>query len=99
MVLTTLNAPWYAVLLMAGAASTLPLLFVLRKRAGGSRRMEAQLPEAADLISRALRAGHSLPSALDMAGNELAGAHRHGTGPGVRRDQLRHYHCTTRWPT
>lgn len=71
MVLTTLNAPWYAVLLMAGAASTLPLLFVLRRRARRLATLEAQLPEAADLISRALRAGHSLPSALDMAGHEL----------------------------
>ena len=71
MVLTMLNAPWYAVLLMAGAASTLPLLYVLRKRARRLATLEAQLPEAADLISRALRAGHSLPSALDMAGHEL----------------------------
>ncbi len=69
--LTLLNPPWLAALLIAGAGATLPLLFVLRRRAKRLAKLEEQLPEAADLLSRALRAGHSLPSALDMAGNEL----------------------------
>jgi len=69
--LTLLNPPWAATLLLACAGGTLPLLFVLRKRGKRLATLEAQLPEAADLLSRALRAGHSLPSALDMAGNEL----------------------------
>ena len=34
------------------------------------QRIEAQLPDAMDLISRALRAGHSFPSALSMVGTE-----------------------------
>nr|WP_315592524.1 type II secretion system F family protein [uncultured Cupriavidus sp.] len=48
-----------------------PALHVRRTRARRLQRIETQLPEAADLISRALRAGHSFSSALDMAGDEL----------------------------
>lgn len=48
-----------------------PLLHVRRARDKRLQRIETQLPEAADLISRALRAGHSFSSALDMAGDEL----------------------------
>jgi tight adherence protein B len=36
------------------------------------RRMEQQLPDALDLIGRAMRAGHALPSGLQMAGEEMA---------------------------
>lgn len=48
-----------------------PLWYVMRKRQRRLQRIEMQLPEGADLISRALRAGHSFSSALDMAGSEL----------------------------
>ena len=48
-----------------------PALYVRRARARRLQRIESQLPEAADMISRALRAGHSFSSALDMAGEEL----------------------------
>ncbi|RZT42924.1 type II secretion system F family protein [Cupriavidus agavae] len=48
-----------------------PALHVRRARAKRLQRIETQLPEAADMISRALRAGHSFSSALDMAGEEL----------------------------
>jgi len=34
--------------------------------------MEQQLPDALDLISRALKAGHALPSGLQMTGEEMA---------------------------
>jgi len=50
----------------------LPFLFVQIKRNKRLIKMEAQLPEALDLIGRALRAGHALPSALKMAGDELS---------------------------
>lgn len=49
----------------------MPLWLVLRRRTRRLQSIEGQLPEAADMISRALRAGHSFSSALDMAGNEL----------------------------
>jgi tight adherence protein B len=36
------------------------------------RRFDALLPEAVDLMSRGLRAGHSIASVLEMVGNEIA---------------------------
>ena len=48
-----------------------PLLIVGRLRKKRLTRLEQQLPEAADLISRALRAGHAFPSTLQMAGEEM----------------------------
>jgi tight adherence protein B len=50
----------------------LPLGLVHRSRSKRIALLEQQLPEAADLISRALRAGHSFPSALGMVAEELA---------------------------
>ncbi|GJG93705.1 type II secretion system F family protein [Cupriavidus pauculus] len=49
----------------------LPAAYVRHARNKRLMRIEQQLPEAADMISRALRAGHSFSSALDMAGDEL----------------------------
>lgn len=62
--------PWIA-LLLALCTTPAPLTFVLHRRHRRLQHLEAQLPEGADLISRALRAGHSFSSALDMAGSEL----------------------------
>jgi tight adherence protein B len=53
------------------AASLLPIAFVRWKRRRRLRRMEQQLPDTLDLIGRAMRAGHALPSALQMAGQEM----------------------------
>ncbi|RIJ87630.1 pilus assembly protein TadB [Ralstonia solanacearum] len=66
-----LNPPWMATLALAAAAGSLPSFYLMYRRTRRLLRLEAQLPEATDLISRALRAGHSLPSALEMAGDEL----------------------------
>jgi tight adherence protein B len=49
----------------------LPALIVKRKRSKRLSLFEQQLPDAADLIGRALRAGHAFPSALSMAGQEM----------------------------
>ena len=69
--ISPLNPPWVASLALAAAGASLPLFYVLHRRTRRLMKLEAQLPEATDLISRALRAGHSLPSALEMAGDEL----------------------------
>lgn len=61
---------WMA-LLLSGAAAWLPTLVVIKKRGDRLLQIERQLPEAADLISRSLRAGHALPSTLQMLGDEL----------------------------
>jgi tight adherence protein B len=51
--------------------ATLPLLHLLRRRGSRRRRFEEQFPEALDLLSRALRAGHAFQSALGMVAEEL----------------------------
>lgn len=53
------------------AAGFLPLIWVMYKRSVRFRRFNLQLPDAIDLISRALRAGHALPSALVTVGEEM----------------------------
>src|SRR5271157_4954872 len=49
-----------------------PLSWVLYKRSGRLRRFNLLLPDAVDLIARALRAGHSMPSALVNVSEEIA---------------------------
>ena len=58
-------------LVAACVAGALPLLYVRHKRAKRFKKLESQLPEALDLITRALRAGHAFSSGLKMAGEEL----------------------------
>jgi tight adherence protein B len=64
----------WPVLLRAGASVLLglvPLMLVRRARTRRLARIEEQLPEAADFIARALRAGHSFTNVLQIVGNEL----------------------------
>ena len=51
--------------------ATLPLGFLLQRRGARLRRFEEQFPDALDLLSRALRAGHAFQSALGMVAEEL----------------------------
>ena len=60
---------WTAPLFMLAGAS-LPALQVLRARRKRLRMIEEQLPGGLDLMSRALRAGHAFPSAVQMVGDE-----------------------------
>ena len=57
------------VAMIAGAA---PILYVRRKATKRIALFEEQFPEAIDLIARALRAGHALPTALQMTSEEVA---------------------------
>lgn len=52
-------------------AGTVPLLLVLRRRASRLATIEQQLPEALELMSRALRAGHALPTAIKIVADEM----------------------------
>ena len=56
---------------LAAAASSLPLLFVRYKAKKRLETFEEQFPEAVDLMARALRAGHALTTALQMASEEI----------------------------
>jgi tight adherence protein B len=57
--------------LAAVAVLMLPTLHILRHRAKRLKRMEHQLPDVADMISRALRAGHSFSGAIGMVADEF----------------------------
>lgn len=52
-------------------AAALPWLALLRVRAARLRKLEEQLPEAADFLGRALRAGHSFANVMQMVGEEM----------------------------
>jgi tight adherence protein B len=54
------------------AFGSLPYLYLLTKRAARFSRFNALLPEAIDLMSRALKAGHAVTSAIEMVGQEIA---------------------------
>jgi tight adherence protein B len=59
--------------LAAGALMGIaPLFYVQHKRSRRLARLQQQLPEAIDLVTRALRAGHSFASGLQMIGEEMA---------------------------
>ncbi len=66
-----LRQPMELGVLLGLALASFPWLFLQRKRLQRLKRMERQLPEALDLIARALRAGHAFSASLQMAGEEL----------------------------
>lgn len=58
--------------ILGAASATLPSIYAVRARHTRLLKMEQQLPEALDLIGRALRAGHALQNGLKMVGDEMA---------------------------
>lgn len=58
--------------LLGIAAGSAPYVFLLAARERRFRQCDAQVPEAADLMARALRAGHAMPAVLEMVGKEIA---------------------------
>lgn len=58
-------------LALAGAVATLPFFYVRRAKGKRLVRIEQQLPDALDLMGRAMRAGHAFPTALKMVGDEM----------------------------
>jgi tight adherence protein B len=59
--------------LVAGVVACLiPFLYVRRAARKRLASFEEQFPDAIDLVARALRAGHALPAALQMAADEIA---------------------------
>lgn len=66
-----LTGMFSAAAVMAVVGALLPYLVVSRKRAVRLRVFEEQFPEAIDLISRALRAGHAFTTGLGMVADEI----------------------------
>jgi tight adherence protein B len=54
------------------AVGLVPFAYLYAKRAARFSRFDTLLPEAIDLMSRALRAGHAVTSAIEMVSQEIA---------------------------
>jgi tight adherence protein B len=66
-------APTYLLGLLAGlAAGASPYVYFAWKRSVRFARFEALLPEAIDLMARALRAGHGIVAAIEMVAQEIS---------------------------
>lgn len=70
-VLVTLFVPVPAAAPAGALLGAAPLAFVLQRRSSRISRFEEQFPEALDLLSRALRAGHAFQTALGMVADEM----------------------------
>ncbi|UGQ46173.1 type II secretion system F family protein [Massilia endophytica] len=69
--LAMLSVPLLAFLVMGGLCAAAPMALLFHLRAARLKKILEQLPDAADFLSRALRAGHSFANVLQMAGHEL----------------------------
>lgn len=63
--------PLAAKVIIALGFMLVPYILVLRARSKRLIKIEEQLPEAADFLARAMRAGHSFTNVLQMVGSEL----------------------------
>jgi tight adherence protein B len=54
-----------------GLGSSAPLLYLVKRKNSRQKMFDDQLPDAMDFLGRALKAGHSLASGLQMMSNEL----------------------------
>ncbi len=64
------GAPWPLGMLLGLMAAMLPFIWLGWMRSRRVAELESQMPDAIDLIARAMRAGHALPAALQMVGEE-----------------------------
>jgi tight adherence protein B len=72
MLASLLNITPLIALAIGVGAALLPLFYIKFKKAQRLTQIDQQLPDALDLIGRAMRAGHAFPSALKMVGDEMA---------------------------
>jgi tight adherence protein B len=59
-------------LVIALGLGILPFCYLILKRTGKSLNFEKQMPDAMEILARSLRAGHTLPSAIELLGEEMA---------------------------
>lgn len=71
-VLGLLRFPALTALPIAALCLFLPTFYVRYKHAKRLQQFEQQLPEACDMLARALRSGHAFTSAMQMVGTEFA---------------------------
>ena len=71
LLMQTRPVPQSACMVVALMFMCVPLVLVRRARTARMIKIEQQLPEAADFLARAMRAGHSFNNVLQMVGTEL----------------------------
>lgn len=71
LLLTMRPVPLAAKAAIALMFMSVPYILVIRARTARMIKIEEQLPEAADFLARAMRAGHSFTNVLQMVGTEL----------------------------
>jgi tight adherence protein B len=62
----------FVAILLGCVTALIPYWHLRRKRKRKTLQFEAQLPEAMELLSRSLHAGHTLPSAMELLSSEMA---------------------------
>lgn len=66
-------ADYRSLALVAGVgAGSLPLLYVIRKRAARLKKFEEQFPESLEFVARSMRAGHAFSVSLEMIHREFS---------------------------
>jgi tight adherence protein B len=65
------HVPWFFAPFVGLVFFTIPLLWVLNKRRVRLKKFAAQLPDALELVARALRAGHSLGAGMHVVAEEM----------------------------
>jgi tight adherence protein B len=69
--LASYRAPTFALALIVGlVVGAIPYVYLVFKRWSRLRRFEELLPDTIDLMARALRAGHTITSAIEMVSSE-----------------------------
>ena len=66
-----LDMPALAACGLVALAMAVPWILLMRTRRQRLAKLEEQLPEAADFLGRALRAGHSFANVMQMVGEEM----------------------------
>ncbi len=62
---------YFVSVLFAIFLGSLPFLYILKKKRKRMEKFERQLPEALDLVARALKAGHAFSGSLKMVADEM----------------------------
>jgi tight adherence protein B len=65
------NVPWFFAPLVGAVSFVIPFFWLLNKRRGRLKKFSAQLPDALELVARALRAGHSLGAGMHVVAEEM----------------------------
>lgn len=69
--LSLLGLPFVTVFVVTAFSAFLPWMYLKRATIKRKEAIEEQLPDALDLMARAMLAGHAFPSALKMVGDEM----------------------------